>query len=165
MNRIYLLSLIICVSALVQAQSFTAATAPLPERLQKVPVAITVAHFPETVHAIETEPGQYYWKHNTSVLCEGSKIRIVEFGSFLFYDDKWNMRVAFEPKDMDRMFSTQKGVMSQAEPYTFVKNWRGGEMVFGGWAMWYFIGINATGERVCGYSKLETTDVLIHSAQ
>lgn len=147
------------------AQEYTAQDAPLPEKLAGLPQVMEVVHYPPTVHAIETEPGKYYWKHNTTVYCETSEITIKEFGSFLFYENKWNERVAMDPKDMDKLFGTAKGVMNQAEPYTFTKNWRGGGMVFGGWAMWYFIGVDAAGREVCGYGRLETTDVLLQNVR
>ena len=52
--------------------------------------------------------------------------------------------------------------MLQAQPYTWANNWRVGNQLFGGWAMWYFIGINDDGEKICGFEKINTTNKLIN---
>jgi len=46
--------------------------------------------------------------------------------------------------------------MKKGEPYAFIKNWRVGPKLFGGWAMWYVIGTTDSGERVFGVGRLDT---------
>ena len=113
MYKILTLFLLVSFFSHAIAQEYTAQSAPLPEKLAGLPQVMDVMHYPPTVHAIETEPGKYYWKHNTTVYCETSEITIKEFGSFLFYENKWNERVAMDPKDMDKLFGTKQGVMNQ----------------------------------------------------
>jgi len=69
------------------------------------------------------------------------------------------------PKTIDPIkidFKTKKQVMKQTQPYTWTNNWRTDDTLFGGWAMWYFIGITKDGETVCGYEKIETTNHLLN---
>lgn len=137
----------------------TVEAAALPDRLAGLERMLVVTHFPETVNPIEDSEkvGLYHWKHTTTVYCETSSITIDECGAFLYYNDQWNLRTAMGQKEMDKLFGTRKGEMLQAEPYVFVKNWRSGSEVFAGWAMWYFIGTNEQGQRVCGYKPLFTS--------
>lgn len=151
--------LAIALQSVAVAQPRETVLANLPEALQNLPRLIDVAHFPEEVHPIEDaeRAGLYHWKHNTAVVCTSAEINILEFGAYIYYSDQWNLRVKYLPKDMDKIFRTKKALMLQAQPYTFVDNWRSGTQVSPGWAMWYFIGKTKQGERVCGYKELYTT--------
>lgn len=130
---------------------------PLPEKLQGLRKAIEVNHFPKVNDPIKID-NTYYWKHATSVLCTESEITVVEYGAYIFYNDQWNLRRVYPLKDLDKTFGTKKETLLQAEPYTWNQNWRVGEDLFGGWALWYFIGTTADGETVCGYATIHTTD-------
>ncbi len=133
---------------------------PLPEKLQNLRKAIEVNHFPKVNDPIKIE-NTYYWKHTTSVLCKESKIEVIEYGAYIFYNDQWNLRRVYPLEELDKTFGTKKQILNQAEPYTWNKNWRVGEDLFGGWALWYFIGKTVDGENVCGYATIHTTDKLI----
>ena len=142
---------------------YSAPSGPLPAKIDSLERLLEVSHFPSPVHPVEDErePGLYHWKHNTAVLCSSSDIQIEELGAYIFYGGKWNERVSMPPKDMDKLFGTKKGRMLKGQPYTFVDNWRSGRQINGGWAMWYFIGRDEGGKRVCGYQMLETTDQIL----
>ncbi|MFK7783034.1 hypothetical protein [Psychroserpens sp.] len=129
----------------------------IPETLKQYRVAIEVVNFPKKNHPIKIKD-QYYWKHNTTILCTESEIRITEYGAYLFYNDKWNLRKSYPLKDLAKTFLIEKHKMLQGQPYVWVNNWRVGESLFGGWAMWYFIGETNNGETVCGYGTIDTTD-------
>ncbi|GAB5398924.1 MAG: hypothetical protein Aureis2KO_05090 [Aureisphaera sp.] len=146
---------------LAQADYGTPSDEPLPEKLEGLRRAIEVHHFPKENDPIKIED-TYYWKHATSVLCRESEIKVIEYGAYIFYNDQWNLRQVYALKELDKTFGTKKQTLNQAEPYTWNKNWRVGESLFGGWALWYFIGETADGERVCGYETINTTaNVLI----
>lgn len=132
--------------------------APLPEKLDGLPQSITIHHFPNPLYATTDadEPGIYFWKHNTAVLSKTSDLQIEEFGAYIFYNDQWNRRVSYEAKQFDKWFGTKKSKLKAGQPYTFSENWRRDTRLAGGWAMWYVIGTNEAGERVCGIGKLET---------
>ena len=57
----------------------------------------------------------------------------------------------------------KKQQLERAQPYTWNDNWRVGPQLYGGWALWYFIGKTATGELVCGFEKIETTANLLNN--
>ena len=134
--------------------------APIPEKLQGLRNVIDVQHFPKHNDPIK-EGDTYYWKHSTSILCKEDAITITEYGAFLYYNDQWNLRRSYPLKELDKTFGTKKRQLKQGEPYTWVKNWRTDNRLFGGWAMWYFIGTTSDGEVVCGYETIETTNRLL----
>ena len=129
---------------------------PLPEKIQNLERLIDVIHFPKENDPIKI--GQkYYWKHMTSILSKTSEITITEYGAYLFYDGKWNLRKSYPLKELDQNFGTKKQKLNQAEPYTWVQNWRVDGAPYGGWAMWYFIGVTTDGQTICGYETINTT--------
>lgn len=139
--------------------------APLPEKFTGLEETIQVSHFPSPVYASEdpeTENGVYFWKHNTAVLAS-ENIEIEEIGAYLYYNDQWNLRASYTPKDFKKWFNCPGAFMKKGEPYTFTDNWRRDSRLYGGWAMWYFIGQNETGKRVYGVGKLYTSDKIISS--
>jgi len=133
----------------------------LPEKLKTLRRAIEVNNFPKTIDPIKIDE-RYYWKHNTAILCKESEIRIIEYGAYLFYNNTWNLRKSYPLKELNKNFGIKKEIMKQSQPYTWNNNWRTDSSIFGGWAMWYFIGITKDGESVCGYEKIETTDTLLN---
>lgn len=133
----------------------------LPEKLQTLRKAIAVNNFPKIIDPIKIGD-RYYWKHNTAILCKESEIKIIEYGAYLFYNNTWNLRKSYPLKELNKNFGTKKEVMKQSQPYTWTNNWRTDSSLFGGWAMWYFIGITKDGETVCGYEKIETTNKLLN---
>ncbi|MEM7085038.1 MAG: hypothetical protein AAF489_02585 [Bacteroidota bacterium] len=151
-------------STLFMAQSDygTPTNEPLPEKIQNLPRSIDVLHFPKENDPIKIG-NRYYWKHMTSILCKESDITITEYGAYVFYNGKWNLRRVYPIKELDKTFGTKKQKMNQAEPYTWTKNYRIGDQLFGGWALWYFIGTTPDGVLVCGYETINTTSNLLTS--
>lgn len=133
----------------------------IPEKLANLPREIEVVHFP-----LENDPIKindlYYWKHITSILSKNSELKIVEYGAYIYYNDSWNLRKSYDLKELDKTFGTKKQRLLQAQPYTWNNNWRVGDQLFGGWALWYFIGETPAGTLVCGYAKINTTSNLIN---
>jgi hypothetical protein len=151
-------------SSFIFAQSYqTPDSTTIPKKLDSLERLIIVSHFPTRVHAIadEKESALYHWKHNTAILSEVDEIIIEEFGAYIYYNNQWNLRTSFPAKELNKLFGTKKATLKQGQPYTFEQNWRSGSQVFGGWAMWYFIGKTSTGKRVCGYQQLETTNKIL----
>lgn len=133
----------------------------VPEKLSELRRAILVQHFPKTNNPIKIDD-TYYWKHSTGIFCEESKITITEFGAYIYYNDQWNLRESYPLKKLDVYFGTKKHKLNKAEPYTWAKNYRTGKDLFGGWALWYFIGTMENGETVCGFETINTTANLIN---
>jgi hypothetical protein len=134
---------------------------PLPEKLQKLRKAIDVIQFPEENDPIKIGD-TYYWKHATGILCKESAITITEYGAYIYYNDTWNLRKIYPLKELDKLFNTKKQKLLQGQPYIWANNWRTDGRMFGGWALWYFIGETKNGETVCGYKKLNTTNNLLN---
>lgn len=151
----------ISVSCTSQITYGTPTEKDVPEKLQQLPKKITVKNFPAIIDPIKIKD-RYYWKHNTMIFCKESRITIKEFGAYLYYNSKWNLRKSYPLKDLNKNFSTKKQVLEQAQPYTWNNNWRTDDQLFGGWALWYFIGTTTSGEKVCGYEMIHTTNNLIN---
>ncbi len=133
---------------------------PLPAKIQGLERMIEVINFPKENDPIKIKD-TYYWKHLTSILCKEGPIKIIEYGAFLFYNGQWNLRKSYPLKELDKNFGTSKQQMLQGQPYTWANNWRKDERLFGGWAMWYFIGEMSNGQKVCGYETIHTTSNLL----
>ena len=136
--------------------------APLPAKFDGLPQTLLVHHFPEKVYASTDadEPETFFWKHNTSLLSK-IPVRIVEFGAYLFYNDQWNLRASYQPKDFQRWFDCPGAQLKAGQPYTFPDNWRRDVRVTGGWAMWYFVAEDETGAQSFGMGALETMGELL----
>lgn len=158
----FLLGVLLLGTANAQVQYSNPENEPLPEKLQTLRRAILVNSFPQKIDPIKINE-QYFWKHNTAILSKESEIEIIEFGAYLFYNNKWNLRKSYSLKDLDKNFGTKKQRLKRAQPYTWNNNWRVGPKLFGGWAMWYFIGKTSSGELICGYEKIETTANLLNN--
>lgn len=143
------------------AQS-AAEESPLPEKLAELRQGLQVEHFPNPVLASTDpdEPGTYFWKHNSTLFSPTEEATIVEGGAYIYYNDQWNLRVSMSAKEFSKLYGVQKGIMKAGQPYTFVDNWRRDSRLYGGCAMWYVIAELPSGERVCGYGKLDTVGEL-----
>jgi len=135
----------------------------MPENLKGIKVDLEVMNFPKINDPIKIDD-IYYWKHSTFILSKHSDVQIIEFGAYLFYNNTWNLRKSYDLKDFDKNFDTKNQRLLQAEPYVWKDNWRVGEQLFGGWALWYFIGINANNEKVCGYATIHTTENVLRAS-
>ena len=163
MKKLITLLITCCVAALSYAQT-NYGTPPedsCPEKLQNLPRLISVNHFPKVNDPVKIK-NRYYWKHATAILCKTNEVTITEYGAYLYYNDQWNLRKSYPLKELDKAFGTKKQKLQQAEPYTWADNWRTDSKLFGGWALWYFIGTTPEGETVCGYEMIHTTNNLLN---
>ena len=155
----FILSLIITTS-IAQVNYGTPPQGLIPEKLENLPRLLLVQHFPKINDPIQIKD-TYYWKHATSVLSNESEVEIVEYGAYLYYNSTWNLRRSYPLKDLDKTFGTKRAILLQGQPYTWNDNWRTDNRLFGGWALWYFIGKTSDGKLVCGYETIHTTDNLL----
>lgn len=161
-SKITILLIFIFQISIAQVDYGTPTNRPLPEKLQNLNIEIEVIHFPKENDPVKIKD-KYYWKHATAILSKKGNIKIIEFGAYLFYNNKWNLRKSYDLKDLDKNFGTKKQIMLHGEPYVWAKNWRIDNRLFGGWAMWYFIGINDNGDKICGYETINTTSKLLNN--
>lgn len=133
----------------------------VPEPLQELPVEIIVNNFPVSIDAYYLNE-KYYWKHTTAVLSLNSDMQIIEYGAYLFYNDTWNLRRSYPLRALKKWFGIKNSTIMQGQPYTWPDNWRIDSGLYEGYAMWYFIALNADGEKVCGYQKIYTSDKVLN---
>lgn len=139
-----------------------AVLAPLPDKIGSLERLVKVDHFPPIVH-VSTDvdrPGEFFWKHTTSILATET-VEIVEFGAYIYYNDQWNLRATYGPKEFKKWFDKSKATIKAGQPYTYPNNWRAQTEIFAGWAMWYFIVKDERGLLSCGYKKLYTSDEML----
>lgn len=134
---------------------------PLPNKFEQLPKTIRVMHFPKTNHPVKLK-NRYYWKHATAIYTEEKDVKIIEYGAYLFYNGKWNLRKVYPLKALDKTFNTKNQQLLQGQPYVWANNWRTDSKLFGGWALWYFIGKTPNGRTICGYNTLNTTSNLLN---
>jgi hypothetical protein len=156
----FIISFFFSISIYSQINYGTPNEKDIPENLQKLDQKIIVKNYPKIINPIKIK-NRYYWKHNTLIFSKDSKIKIIEFGAYLYYNNKWNLRKKYSLKDFNKNFGTKKQVLLKAQPYTWNNNWRTSSKLFGGWAMWYFIGLTENGNTVCGYEMIHTTNNLM----
>ncbi len=159
--KLHLIITVIIFCQNISAQS-KEETAPLPNKFDGLEKGIDVSHYPSPVYASidPDDPYTYCWKHNTTLLSEKEEITVLEGGAYIFYNDKWNLRVEYDAKDFCKLFKIKNQKMKAGEPYTFPKNWRKDKKLYGGWAMWYVIGKTKDGKKVFGIGKLDTVGEL-----
>lgn len=152
--------LLISIKCASQIKYGTPTEQDLPEKLKNLKRDLVVKNYPKIIDPIKIKD-RYYWKHNTMIFSKTDKVTIIEYGAYLFYNNKWNLRKSYPLKELNKNFNTKKEVLEKAQPYTWNNNWRTDSRLFGGWAMWYFIGTNSSGEKICGYEMIHTTINLI----
>ncbi|WP_374959490.1 hypothetical protein [Gilvibacter sp.] len=133
----------------------------IPEALEGIPKSLDVMQFPEVNHPVKIKD-QYYWKHATAIMSNEAPVKIVEYGAYLYYNDQWNLRRKYPLSDLKKSFGIKDGQLLQGQPYVWADNWRVGDSLFGGWALWYFIAETPDGSKVCGYARIHTTDQLLN---
>lgn len=132
----------------------------MPAILSSAPRTLNVSHFPEVVHPTidPNQEGTYFWKHTTTVIAKKSDVQIKKCGAYVYYNNQWNLRAEFDKKQFSAWFNCPDALMEKGEAYTFPENWRMGEDIYAGWALWYFLGEDKNGDEVIGYEMLYTSD-------
>lgn len=136
--------------------------AMLPTKFDSISEGLQLVHFPDPVLASQDSdrPDIFLWKHNSTIFSPTQNVEIIEGGAYIFYNNQWNLRVRYDKSEFASLFQVPEAVMKAGQPYTFIDNWRTDTRLFGGWAMWYVIGLRSDGETVYGVGKLETVGAL-----
>jgi len=133
----------------------------LPARLRGVPVGLTLRHDPSLVYPRPdpAQPGRYRWRHRTSVRAEVADLRIVECGSFIWYDSTgWHPNLRETPAEFARLFACPGGRLRRGRTFTFRRNYRfaAAGQLYGGDALWYVLARDARGRLYKGWAVVET---------
>lgn len=132
----------------------------LPEKLRGIDYGIVGSHFPNPTYAT-FEDGMYVWKHDTSVMATKEDLQIVEFGSYVFTDQGWYLRVTNDAKFFEKTYNCKDGILKKGKTYTDPTSWRRSESLYAGDAMWYYIAKNKNGKLFKGTALVETEAKLI----
>ena len=127
----------------------------LPQKLNNIPNGIEAGHNPQTVLAeFNKKESMYYWNYKTTVKPVNENLEIVEFGSYLWYNDHWEFATVtgkpFEKKDFAQWYNCKNGKMKKGKEYSDKSNWNNAPVLQKGRALWYYIGKNSKGELFKG---------------
>ncbi|MEM9895084.1 MAG: hypothetical protein AAF789_01830 [Bacteroidota bacterium] len=135
-------------------------TRVLPNKLRKVRTILTLSHLPNPDHPEEAEEEskwKYIWKHSTTICSPYEDLEVIEAGSFIWYtSDGWKENVQLSRREFIKRFECPKGLLKKGHCYTYEKNYRFGNTLYGGDALWYVLAKDANGELVKGFGIIET---------
>ena len=137
----------------------------LPDALRKIPVAILITHSPNPIYPEKTDeknaPAKYVWKHSTTILSPHRDLTIIEAGSFIWYDTTgWKKNMQYTKETFAKTFDCQNGLLQAGKTYIFKENYRWGNQLYGGDALWYVIAADEEGIRYKGIALIETESTL-----
>jgi polyisoprenoid-binding protein YceI len=132
----------------------------LPEKLRKIDYGIIGSHFPNPTYAT-FEDGIYIWKHSTSVKSQLEDLTILEYGSYVYTDEGWYLRVTYDNKVFEKTYNCKDGVLKKGKTYTDSTSWRRSEALISGDAMWFYIAKNKSGKLFKGTALVETEAKLV----
>ncbi len=157
----------------IQQNAWSDKTRILPDTLRRVPVGITLYHSPnpnypeinDTKTDIKTtNNGKYVWKHSTFVRAETEDLEVVAAGSFIWFSEKgWFTNVQYDKKEFSEKFACKNGVLKKGEVYCFKNNFRFGDNLYGGDALWFVLAKDKNGKIYKGMGLIETEDQLINT--
>ena len=160
--RSFLVIAIITLASQLSAQDWSDKTRVLPDELRKVPIALYIIHvpnpnYPELASQKDSKGFQYVWKHSTKVYSPDKDLQVIQAGSYIWYNEEgWKKNVDFNRNKFAKLFKCPKGKIKAGVHYTFEKNYRWGNNLYGGDAMWYVLAKDDEGNIYKGIGLLET---------
>ncbi|MCW3464917.1 hypothetical protein [Chitinophaga nivalis] len=146
--------------------SWTDRSRILPDDLRNIPTAILLYHSPTPVYPMLNDdtigfPGKYIWKHNTSVKTMMADLEVIAAGSYIWSANKgWIPNIKLDRQEFAKEFSCKDGILKQHRLYLFVKNYRYGNKIYPGDALWYVIAKDNNGKTYKGIAIVETEATL-----
>ncbi|MDZ7934572.1 MAG: hypothetical protein U5M51_06340 [Emticicia sp.] len=163
MKKFIILQFILSFTSSVFAQKgWTDHTRILPDTLRKVPVGITIYHNPNPNYPVLNDmkdefEGKYVWKHSTFVRSEMEDLEVIAAGSFIWYSEQgWFMNVQYDKTKFAERFDCKDGILRKGKTYIFKKNYRFGDDLYGGDALWYVLAKDKNGKIYKGIGLIET---------
>jgi len=139
------------------------------DELAKLPVGINVSHDPEAPSARLADPkifrAKYVWDFGTTVSSIDGDVRIVEFGTFSRRGNIWMHGATltgrpYGPKEFAEWYSCPEAVLKGGTLYSDPKNWSSSNRLSIGIQRWYFVGIDAKGQKVKGDASINLQPLL-----
>ncbi len=138
-----------------------AANRLFPDKLRNLPNEINATHYPNPCYAV-LEDSMYIWKHDISIQVN-EDLQIVEYGSFVYTDEGWYLRITMNAQDFEASYNCKGGLLKKGIVYTDHESWRRDKTLRGGDALWYFIAKDKNGRLVKGMAPIETEGKLVNS--
>ncbi len=132
-----------------------------PDKLRDLPNEIIAAHYPNPCYAT-FEDSIYIWKHNTTIQTK-EDLQIIEYGSFVYTDKGWYLRISMSPKEFEAYYNCKDGLLKKGVIYTDNESWRRDKSLKGGDAMWYYLAKDKNGRIVKGTAPIETEGKLVNA--
>ncbi|MGZ3754428.1 MAG: hypothetical protein ACXVAY_00495 [Mucilaginibacter sp.] len=143
----------------------------LPDQLRNIPDGVFIYHNPTPVYPeINTDtinyPGKYIWKHSTYITSTVSGLRVVAAGSYIWYSAKgWIKNIVMDNAGFAERFNCRDGRLRKGKTYVFTKNYRFGDVIYPGDALWFVIVTDEKGNRYKGIALVETEGTLKQTKQ
>ncbi|WP_445747284.1 hypothetical protein [Polaribacter sp.] len=156
-----LILVLILQSSLHAQEAWTDKSRILPTKLRLISNTLTITHspnpnFPSLTNVSENQ-STYVWKHSTTVCSPTQDLEIVEAGSFIWYSPSgWQENMQFSKETFAEKFNCKEGMLKKGNCYTYQKNYRYGNQLYGGDALWYVIAKDAQGNLYKGFGIIET---------
>ncbi|ASU33356.1 hypothetical protein [Mucilaginibacter xinganensis] len=161
-TRFILLLLLCSATRLVAQQTWTDHARLLPDRLRNIPAGINIYHSPTPVWPEFNSdtvdfPGKYIWKHSTRIATEAGELEVIAAGSYIWWKDKgWTPNIDLNREDFAKFFNCPGGILKTGKAYTFLKNYRYGDALYPGDALWFVLAKDKNGRIYKGIALVET---------
>ncbi len=168
MKYILLVStLIFCTAAgLAQAEQETAVAFEVSEKLRELASlteGLSVSHAPDPVRYTSHIPSLsgVNWQYSTTVSSVAGPVTIIEFGYFVERNGQWGLSYGLEvpytytSSDFAERYGCPNSELQPGGSYTDAQNRSVIDCVPEQMVKWYFIGLNANGDRVKGESNVK----------
>lgn len=168
MKHILLVSILIFCSSTNLAQAEQKPVVPFEpglklDELASLPEGLVVTNTPDPVFATLYSPSLsgVQWKHSTTVSSKVGPVTIVEFGYFVERNGQWELPYGTEvpytytSSDFAKMYDCPSSELKPGESYTDARNRSVIDCVPEQVVRWYFIGLDAKGNRVKGEADVK----------
>ena len=168
MKYILLISILTFCTAVGSARTERETAAPFEVReklkeLALLPEGLSVSHTPDPVRYTSYTPSLsgVQWQHSTTVSSIAGPVTIIEFGYFVERNGQWEFPYGVEipytytSNDFAEMYNCPKSELQPGGSYTDPLNRSIIDCVPEQVVKWYFIGLDAEGNRVKGESNLK----------
>jgi len=150
----------------------------LPDAFKDLPVGIEVKNEPDEIFAEINDRGEkkYIWKHTTTIKAIKCNLQIIEFGTFNFKKGEWKLgnktKIPYSTEDFDNWYCRKKngiitfdycknGNITKNVEYIDPSNYCiSNDSLVSRHGLWYYIGIDSTGNKVMGYGSYVTVNKL-----
>lgn len=165
MKKLKLLLLFLILSFHLQAQEiWKDRNRLLPDQLRGIETEILISHNPGLVTPIlNTDSnirGKYVWKHSTTVSTNYKNLEIVSAGSFIWTAKGWFANMNLSISDFENLFNCPNALLKAGKTYTYKDNFRFGNELYGGDALWFVIAKDKDGKLYKGIALVETESQL-----